>query len=383
MSDNKINLGDIKITSKPEATLGKMPIQTISSDQAAQQQTEQKPAEQQEVEHPSSENQAPPESTSPSPEQSEHEWVAALRSRGVESIDNVLNRLDKYEELEKKASSVPELDDYGKRLIDAYVKGDDLRPFLEAASLDPSTLTDEQVIQRQLQSEYPNASGEEMAYLMRMKKKEFGFSPDASEEEQEEAAMAMKVAANMARRKIAEQLEQYKAPAERDPKTQYEYYMKQLQPYWEQQAKEMQQREQDALTSSPAWQHIAKEKALKITYEDGKGGKHDFNYRIDDPNKLAPYLLNLNNIAQAFVTEDGNVDYDRALRLAAYVNDPVGFERQLMQFGKTLGNDQVINEVSNATQETRTLSPGDGKPQGPQEEVKSFLGAAFASKGKK
>lgn len=250
-------------------------------------------------------------------------------------------------------------DDFIKGAVEFYEKTGDLTPYLQAKTVDFTKLSDEDILRRNLREQYSELSDGafERLYKQQVVDK-YKLDPDEwSEEDAQLERELMKVEASKLRSKYQEWQQGFKAP-EPEPTDADKLVAEQMQRF-EQDVKE------NTLTKS-----LLENKKISMKTQDG-----EFNYEVE-PSQLLEMTLDNDRFFAQFANEKGELDYDRWYKVAAYSSNPEQFERSLINFGKTLGRQEIAKEIKNPTVNTSGDVPTEGAT-----DFRTGLLQAFAQRG--
>jgi hypothetical protein len=220
-------------------------------------------------------------------------------------------------------------------------------------------MSDEELLRRELREQYSELSDGafERLYKQQVVDK-YKLDPDEwSEEDAQLERELMKVEASKLRSKYVEWQNGFKAP-EPEP-TDADKQM----------AEQMARFEQEVKTN-PLTKGLVENKKISLKTQDG-----EFNYEVD-PNPLLDMTLDNDRFFAQFANDKGELDYERWYKVAAYSNNPEQFERSLINFGKTLGRQEIAKEIKNPTVNTAGDVPTEGAS-----DFRSGLLQAFAARG--
>lgn len=250
-------------------------------------------------------------------------------------------------------------DDFIKGVVEFYEKTGDLTPYLQAKTIDFTKLSDEDILRRNLREQYSELSDGAFERLYKQQVVEkYKLDPDEwSDEDAQLERELMRVEASKLRSKYQEWQSGFRAP-EPEPNDADKMVADQMQRF-EEDVKE------NALTKS-----LLENKMISMKTQDG-----EFNYEVE-PNQLLEMTLDNDRFFAQFANEKGELNYDRWYKVAAYSSNPEQFERSLINFGKTLGRQEIAKEIKNPTVNT----PGDVPTEGVSD-FRTGLLQAFATRG--
>lgn len=253
--------------------------------------------------------------------------VASLTSGEFERVEDLYQR---YKELSEKPQEAQYKDDFIKGVVDYYEKTGDLTPYLEAKTIDYDSLSPEELHRRSLRKEYPSLPSSHFDRLFRKKMNEkYNLSEDVDDEDRELGEILMKQDAEKLRSQWKEEQSNFKAP-ESQPQPDHESIIKE----WRQQV------EQD-----PQVRNFKEKPKFTVKY-----GDKEFTLEAEDPKGLIDAAVDNNKLFQNFVEGDPKnprINYDKFFRVAMYAKDPQKVEKMLVDFGKQMARDEVMNELEN------------------------------------
>lgn len=244
--------------------------------------------------------------------------------------------------------------------------------YIEAMSMDFSKMTPEQGMKYHLQREYPQATPEQLEILYESEVKDrYKLNPDLYDPETKEA-QAAKVKLQMDWAKLSktysEEMAQRKLPSN-DPLAEHKKQQ-------EEQAKQN-EAQLKVFNESPAVKSVLTDKKvvlkdLSIKDETGKviSNVPDFNLELADPAEVVGIM---NGSYQDYCKdEQGNPDHNAIILDAAFISNRKGFMQALINYGRNLERDAIIEEKHNPPKFS-------GTEAGP---VKESLNEAFGARGK-
>ncbi len=258
-------------------------------------------------------------------------------------------------------------DDYIKAVVDYYDKTGDFTPYIEAKSIDYTKLTDEEIMKRDLKTQYPTLSDkafdvlykEQVADKYKLDSELHGA--DATEVGRE----FLKVEAEAKRKKLIEAQEAFKAPERVKSAEESEYEARQAE------VQKVLSDFRDTTNNHAETKAILDSKKLTI-----KIGDAEVNYEVADPNSILEATLDNNKFFAQFQNPDKSIDYKRWYKAVAYSQNPELFEKTLFDKGKAEGREEIQKEIKNPTDSKGGDAPTDGEG-----DFNAGLLAAFKSRG--
>jgi hypothetical protein len=254
-------------------------------------------------------------------------------------------------------------DDFIKGVVEFYEKTGDITPYLQAKTVDFAKMSDEDILRRSLREQYSELSDKAFDKLYRMQVTD-KFKLDEEEFSEDEVQLGrelLKIEANKARQSYAEWQKNFSAPS---PVADTAV---------DQEAEKMMQQFVDSVKANQTTQRILADKKISIKTSDG-----EFNFELQAPESIVDMTLDNDKFFAQFVAPEGQVDYDRWYKAAAYSQNPELFEKALINYGKTLGRLEVTKDIKNPS------DPGSGGvPSETSGDFASGLLQAFATRGVK
>jgi hypothetical protein len=259
---------------------------------------------------------------------------------------------DLWNDFQSVQSSKPESvepewkDEYIKKAVEYYNENGDLTPFLEATKFNPDEMSDEQVLRKKLRSQYEGLS--DRAFESKFERyMDSEFDPSEDDDVREEM---IKFKANKVREELKAEQQKF---LNREPKP------KPQQVSIEEEIKQW----KEIINSDPSIQDLVKNKTFKFKY-----GDDEFNYEVDNPGDIIEQAVDNHKFWSNFAIErDGKpaVNLAKFAKVAQYASDPESFEKRLIEYGKSLGKSDVLDDIENPTEiRTPKRDTPDGSPTG-------------------
>jgi hypothetical protein len=251
-------------------------------------------------------------------------------------------------------------DDFIKGAVEFYEKTGDLTPYLQAKTVDFTKMSDEEIMRRDLREQYSELSDSafERLYKQQVTDK---FKIDADEWGEDDAGLGkelLRTEANKLRSKYLDWQKNFSAP---EPETSND----------QEQAIELMKKFEEGVRNNSLTKSLLESKKLSIKTADG-----EFNYEIPQADTLLDMTLDNDRFFGQFADDSGELNYERWYKTAAYSQNPELFERSLINYGKTLGRQEITKEIKNPS----NTSSGD-VPTETSGDFRSGLLQAFASRG--
>ena len=253
-------------------------------------------------------------------------------------------------------------DDFIKGVVEFYEKTGDLTPYLQAKTIDFEKMSDEEILRRNLREQYSELSDSafDRLYKQQVVEKYKLDNDEWSEDEAQLERELMKVEASKIRSKYIDWQKGFRAPEPEADNSQNE-------------ALELMKKfEQDVLNHSHT-KSLLENKKISLKTPDG-----EFNFEVPEAESLLGMTLDNDRFFAQFANEQGQLDYDKWYKVAAYSSNPEVFERSLINYGKALGRQEVTKEIKNPS-----ISLGGDVPTEDTGDFNSGLLNAFLSRGKK
>jgi len=276
-----------------------------------------------------------------------------------ESTDESTNESTDYS-TEEEAPAYNFKDDFIKGAVDYYEKTGDLTPYLQAKLVDYDVVADEDIMRHDLREQYPSLSEKAFEKLYKQQVTEkFKLDPDQWDDDDIDLGKELlKSEATKLRGKYQEMQKGFKAP-EPVPDTRAEENQQMLQDF------------EKTVRTNDLTRSILDSKRIAIKTADG-----EFNYEVPSPNELLDMTINNDKFFGQFSAGDGKLDYAKWYKTAAYSQNPELFEKALVNYGKTLGREEISKDIKNPS----SGLVGDVPTEGSGDFTTGLL-QAFASRG--
>ena len=300
--------------------------------------------------------------------------ISEYTEGNYENIDSLIDAHDtlydqveelqaQLQEAQNSASMPEEQDEFIKGLIEYYKETGDVSAYIEAKNVDYSSMSDLDVVRRNMRSKYSDMSEKNFERLFRREVVD-KYQLDASRYDEEEVELGeelLKAEASKLRSELMERQAKFKAP-ERQAQPEVDTTA---------QAEEAMAQWAEKVNSAPETQSVINDGRVVIDFNG-----EPFAYEIDNPQDVVDMTIDNNKFFQLFQNEGGQIDYNKWYKVLNYAQDPNTFERSLILHGKNLGGKEVVSEIKNPSRPRRasTSSGGDSK--------EDFLQAALRSLGK-
>jgi phosphomevalonate kinase len=221
-------------------------------------------------------------------------------------------------------------------------------------------MADEDIMRRELREQYPDVSEKAFDKLFKQQViDKFKLDSDMYEEDDVDLGkQLLKSEASKLRAKYQDWQNSFKAP---EPTTNN---------VMEDTQRVLQEFEQ-TVKSNEITKDILESKRIAIKTADG-----EFNYEIPEPNKLLDMTVDNTKFFGQFAAGEGKLDYAKWYKTAAYSQNPELFEKSLINYGKTLGREEIAKEIKNPS----TSVVGDVPTESSGDFTTGLL-QAFANRG--
>jgi len=259
-----------------------------------------------------------------------------------------------WDEVEAALSAKPQAkepeykDDYIKKAVEYYNATGDLKPYLEAFSVDYSKMDDEAIMRMNLRKEYPTVSQKALdrIYHERVTKK-YNLDPDENDAEDIEIGKELMAAdAAKIRDESIKQQQAFKAPEVKQPEAPQ-------QPDPEAIKAEI-EKIKNTVKNDPAGKALLTDKRIVFKH-DG----NDFNFEVKQPENLIDMVVDDSKFWKLFIGADGKVDYNKFFRIAAIASDETAFMGGHLNHAKSQGKGEVLNKIKNTVKPTGDAPKGD------------------------
>lgn len=358
MAFDEIQLEDVKKTGTTEPTIPGAMDAEVTSQQATPE-----PTPDIEVS-----NETPPAETkteTPQAEKTETPKVETFDFKAktdgkFESFDDLWN--DYQSAINKEPEQPKSLkDEYIQGLVDYYEKTGDIKPYVDAMSKNYDEMSAEQILRENMRENYPKLSDAQFEKLFQKEiTNKYNINSDEFEEEEVELGRALlENDAEKIRNDFKERQAKFAAPEaqpQEDPQKAYEEW-------------------KSVVSDNDYVKSFSKEPKFTIKYDD-----REFNLDVKDAADVIDAAYNDQKIFSNFVEGEGKnskVNFEKFLKTYHYAKDPVAFEKKLIEFGRTLGQNKVLDDLQNPTKVDNVNKPNRAEVTGDWKE--EFFQAAKQS----
>lgn len=250
-------------------------------------------------------------------------------------------------------------DDAFIHMAEIYKKEGKLDRFVQAMGTDFNKMSDEQVLRESLVRENPDATPEQLEVLVESEiKDKYKLDPevyDPTGKDAKAAKVKMELDAKRARTKLIQENEPFKLPS-RDVSAETTQKA--------QAAALADQQATQAFLEQPYIKSVLTDKKLSfknlsITGDDGKViSIPDRHIELEDPTEIQRFLTDGGKTMQRYTTtSEGKRDDEALAQIAAFSMNRKEFILHWINYGKSLGKEELIEEKSNP-RTTTERSPG-------------------------
>lgn len=260
------------------------------------------------------------------------EAAAATQVNTEELISNALNDafgIGSIADLKAELDSRTILkDDFIKKAVEYYEKHSTLKPFLEATQVDYDKMSDEQILKMKHAKDNEGlpqkALDKRFAELM----KKYNQDEDADDEDREIGKEEMTYDANKIRETLkAEQISF-------------------LEPVKDQQE---QQQQEEKVDYTPIISNMLAKDIIPEGKFSTKIDNTTVNFDGADAQAVAAIAVDPEGLNKLFV-ENGKVNWNRLARAIYFIKNEEGYNKTILDSGKSLGRTDLENELKNSTQ---------------------------------
>lgn len=268
--------------------------------------------------------------------------------------------IDTNEEVKTEPTEYKFKDDFIKKAVDYYEKYGTLQPFLEATQTDYDAVEDSQLLKMKFDKENSDLPAKTRERLFQKELEKYNL--DSYEEDDIELGQALlKRDANKLRHTLKEEQQQFLQsiqPAEQEQQS--EASQEQLRA----------QQEQNRQIAQNGVESVLKNSYIKVG-ANGEG----INFQVADTNKVVDFALDSTQFLSTFAKQDGNIDWDKWVKVVAFTENPDLFVGELIKHGKSLGRKAMEAELKNFKPDTKSkvVVQGDEGSDNPFDDKLGFL----------
>lgn len=249
-------------------------------------------------------------------------------------------------------------DDFIKGVVEFYEKTGDLTPYLQAKTVDFNAMSDEEIVRRNLREQYSDLSEKafDRLYKQQVTDKYKLDVEEYGEDDSELGKELLKAEASRLRAQYTDWQKNFRAPEPVNDDSASEELAQKF-------VKEVQENE--------FTKKILSDKRISV-----KVGDNEFNYEVPDAESLLNMTVDNDKFFEQFALGQGQLDYAKWYKTAAYSQNPELFEKALINYGKALGREEVTKEIKNPS-----VNLGGDVPTESSGDFTTGLLQAFASRG--
>lgn len=260
------------------------------------------------------------------------------QEKSVMEVVNELATANQEAQAAKDRLAQIEKDEFLKNFIDHYMNGGNVDAYLEAKAVDYEKQSDLDILKRKFEKDHADFSEKHRELLWKKKLRDdykVGVDPsdvDTESEEYQIAQALMERDAKVARQSFKDEQAKFKIADRKaeEPKSEKPAYDPEAQ-----KQKLLKVKEVEAFT---------KNKLLTLGVTDDAGNA--FGFEPPDPDGIIEMMVNDGKFWNQFA-KDGKVDYNKLMKTYAFSQDPDGYEKQLVEFGKDLLLQERLKENKN------------------------------------
>ncbi len=258
------------------------------------------------------------------------DYSALFGKTGHSKEEELISELTELRQFKNQPPPPQLKDEFIKGVVESYNNTGDLNKYLEVATVDWEAMEPEAVMRYDLKQKYPNISSK--AFETIFKREVLNkYQVDEGEFSEDDVAAGKEVMGFDAQEIKAKYIKQQKELTPPD------------------QSKEQQAKVQEMLNyiEEHAETKSLKESSLvKVSYSDGKGNEDTINFNVN-PESVLSMTNDPAEFLNSFVTDKGETDLSKWYKVVSYALDPEAFEKSLINYGKTIGTESVVDEIKN------------------------------------
>ncbi len=264
---------------------------------------------------------------------------AEVKTEQATDWKEVLKNVDK-----KEAAKVLGLNDFALELNDYLENGGSAEDYLKAKAFNWDNVSHRDLVLLDLKSKYPTLSEDK---LNRLFETEYSQSEFASEDDKEVGAIKMEADAERIRLAKKQEQSKFQLP---EPKQVQQPQINQA---------EIEAQNQAALEQ--ARQYYLNHEVTQSLFNSKKvavnvGEYGTFNFKVDKPEELIRVITDADVWQKVTSTPQGEPDVAKLQRIALAAVNP-NYERDLINYGKSLGIKSLLEEGQNAIRNPRPTPP--------------------------
>lgn len=270
----------------------------------------------------------------------------------VTSWKDAIKGIDK-----KEIAKALGFNDFSIEMDEHLSRGGAAEDYINAKGFDWNKVADADLVISEMKKEFPNAT---QAQLERLFNKKYNQTELAEEEDKEDGLLIMSADARKLREKRIEEQSKFKLPEQvitEAAKTQEEFQIQQQKSI--EQAQRHHQEVIQFYENNEATKNLMSSKRVAIDL----GDNGSFNFKIDKPELITQALTNAETWGKLTSTPQGEPDVLKQQLIGLFAFNPQKFAMELVNYGKSLGEEKLVSEGQNAKKPVGVLtSMVDVKP---------------------
>lgn len=250
-------------------------------------------------------------------------------------IDEIVDKVDRKALLQAMG-----YDEFAINAMDYYREKGNFEEYVTVKSLNFDEMTPEQIMRFDYAKRYKGLDEATLDYKIRKDLHDkYGITDDLDEEQAKAPRSLLSFEMESVRKQLKEEQAKFHAPARES--VQYDP-----------------EKQKEQLLQEKAIADFVGSKTLSLGQ-----GEDGFKYTVKDPSSLLPVIYDGEALSQALSVKDakGNptdkVDFNLALEVAAFLADPVGFKKAILNHGKSIGKIAIQDKLENLTTDVDKGTP--------------------------
>lgn len=242
------------------------------------------------------------------------------------------------------------ISDFALELDEHIARGGKPFDYLSAKGIDWNKVSDTDLAYNQLKEEYPDATATQ---LQRLFNKKYSQGELVDDEDREDGELQLKADSRKIRNANIEKQSQFKIPDAIVPqsvKTQQELELQQQQA--DQQIQQQREQIVQFYENNEATKNLMTSKRVAIDL----GDMGSFNFKMDKPEYLTKAMTDSDVWGKLTSTPQGEPDVLKQQQIALFAYNPKKFAMELVNYGKSLGEQKFVEEGQNAKKPAGVLA---------------------------
>ena len=263
----------------------------------------------------------------------------------VTSWKDAIKGIDK-----KEIAKALGFNDFAIEMDEHISRGGAASDYINAKGFDWNKVSDADLVISEMKKEFPNAT---QTQLERLFNKKYNQTELSEEEDKEDGLLIMSSDARRVREKRIEEQGKFKMPEQIIPegvKTQQEFELQQQKSI--EQAQKQHQEVIQFYENNEATKNLMSSKRVAIDL----GGNGSFNFKIDKPELITQALTNAETWGKLTSTPQGEPDVLKQQLIGLFAFNPQKFAMELVNYGKSLGEEKLVSEGQNAKKPVGVLT---------------------------